>query len=194
MYNIKRLLQVGALQDGFSVAALDTTNAFNSLYRKLLIDTVEGSLLESYTKWAYGKLSQLFLSDSLPIKSQTVVQHGDPLGMTLFGITIEQAIQRVRELNPDVRILAYEDDIYLIGIPKSLERAANKIKEELSYCGLNLNTSKSQLWPKLNEVDFQNLLLLSTFNQNQEILSVLGIPIAGNIRVNQHHAIRGAGN
>ena len=158
------------------MAALDTTNAFNSLSRILLIDTVEGTLLESYTKWAYRKHSQLFLSDSLSIKSQTGVQQGDPLCMTLFGITIEQAIQRVRELNPDVRILAYAVNIYLIGLPKSLERAANKIKEEQSYCGLNLNASKSQLWPTLNEVDFQKLLLLSTFNQNQDTLSVLEIP------------------
>ena len=182
-----------ALNEGCTIAAIDTSNAFNSLSRKVLIEMVEGTPLESYTKWAYGKHSELFLSNNLSIKSQKGVQQGDPLGMTLFCVSIERAVREVCELNPNIRVLSYADDIYLIGKPLYLEPAANQMSTELSKCGLILNPTKSQLWPRLSPDESANLPLLSTFNQNLKSFSVLGIPIAGDIQANLQRIIREAG-
>ena len=62
-----------ALEEGYSIAVLDTTNAFNSLSRKILIEAVENTMVENYTKWAYGNYSLLILSENLSIKSRTGV-------------------------------------------------------------------------------------------------------------------------
>lgn len=93
------------LELGKSVAALDMTNTFNSLPRKCLHESTKQTILENYVTWRYGTYSDLILSEELQIQSQSGVQQGDPLNMTLFCVAISRPISNVQLLHPDVCII-----------------------------------------------------------------------------------------
>ena len=51
--------------------------------------------------------------------------------MTLFSITIAKPLLKIHNQYTNVRIIAYADDIYLIGELDTLDRCATEISEEL---------------------------------------------------------------
>ena len=132
-----------SLAKGESVAALDSTNAFNSLSRDALLHSVKGSILERYAVWAYSKHSDLLLNDEFTIRSQSGVQQGDPLGMTLFSIAIAEPLASARNQFHNLKIIAYADDIFLIGNTQDIEKCVSFLKQELNKIGLKLNSSDS---------------------------------------------------
>ena len=78
------------------------------------------TILENYVTWCYGTYLDLIFSKELQIHSQSGVQRGDPLGMTLFWVAISRPISNVQLLHPDVCIIVYAD-IFLIGDAKNIE-------------------------------------------------------------------------
>ena len=144
------------------------------------MNSVRNTLLESYAIWAYSSHSELILSKNLNIPSQSGVQQGDPLGMTLFAVAISEPLQRVQSRHPAVSIIVYADDIFIVGDPVDIEHCAIDIKSELEKCSLKLNTAKSMLWPALTNNMRESLPLLQTFKQNDSVFEVLGVPIAKN--------------
>ena len=168
-----------SLQLGRSVVALDMTNAFNSLSRGSLYATTKHTILENYVTWCYGTHSDLILSKDLRIRSQSGVQQGDPLGMTLFCVAVSSPISRVQSRHPEVCIIAYADDIFVIGDEMHIDLCVRDIKHEFELCGLKLNINKSTIWPPLNPSAVSKFELLSTFKHKESVFTVLGVPVAG---------------
>lgn len=102
--------------------------------------------------------------------------------MTLFAFAIAGPLKSGSEENNYVQILAYADDIFLLGSPADLERCASDLRDNLLECNLKLNCNKSTLWSQIDENNAKNLKLLPTFRQAELVLSVLGISIAGDIQ------------
>ena len=113
---------------------LDFQNAFNTLRRDKMLETVRdsGSSLYPFIYSAYANTSTLFCRDRT-IHSSEGIQQGHPLGPFLFCLTIHPM---VKSIESEFRIFYLDDgtlgDLWLI-------------EEEAAKLGLKLNRRKSEL-------------------------------------------------
>jgi len=97
---------------------LDWRNAFNSLSRQKMLDTVlqEAPSLYLYAYSMYSQPSKLWLSGSqTPLLSQAGVRQGDPCGPLLFCLALQPLLRQLACEFPTVRVHAYLDDTFLQG-------------------------------------------------------------------------------
>ena len=82
----------------------------------------------------YSKHSELLVpgaaAGSPHIQSQTGVRQGDPAGGLYFGLTLQGVLELMQELFPELRLIAYADDVYLQG---STERCLRHTMSLSSY-------------------------------------------------------------
>ena len=73
---------------------LDISNAFNTVRRDAMLETVKTRAPEIYSfVWqGYNNAAPLFIGDS-KILSQAGVQQGDPLSSLLFSLTVDPAVR-----------------------------------------------------------------------------------------------------
>ncbi|CAI7903792.1 unnamed protein product [Closterium sp. NIES-54] len=74
------------------------------------------------------------------------VRQGDPLGPLLFAASIQQHLRRVATEHPEVMVLAYADDITLIGPATATLGALKVLTPLLAQDGLTCNLGKSLAW------------------------------------------------
>ena len=96
------------------------SNAFNYVSRRHLLEEVASHFPEIHTHiWQmYGVSSPLLYfngKSTSVIPSEKGVHQGDPLGPCLFALSIHPAINRIQSKYNDLTILAYLDDIFVIG-------------------------------------------------------------------------------
>ena len=104
----------------WSVLGTDIKNAFNSVLRQQMLNEVYESFPEifAYASQMYGNNSSLVYDrglDTIIVPSQEGVHQGDPLGQTLFAMTIHPVIKSVQEKHRDLTVLAYPDDNFAVG-------------------------------------------------------------------------------
>ena len=78
--------------------------------------------------------------------TETGVDQGDPTAAALFCIGLAQAIERLAAVDPEVHAAAYQDDVYLILRPESLDNIFAKCVELWAELGLTLNKRKLQVF------------------------------------------------
>ena len=124
------------------VVKLDFSNAFNSLHRSDMLQSVADRAphLLSYCHSAYSNPSVLYYGQFV-IMSQEGPQQGDPLGPLLFCNTIHPLIE---SLSSALR-LGYMDDVTLGGSQEAVARDVQRIMNDGKDLGLNLNVSKCEL-------------------------------------------------
>ncbi|KAL0208313.1 hypothetical protein P9112_010900 [Eukaryota sp. TZLM1-RC] len=125
---------------------LDFKNAFNSVKRNCIFDVLLHDFpeLTAYFYLFYGKKSDLIF-DSFTLESSSGVKQGDPLGPLLFCLAIHNIIKMTQQDFPDLRIVAYMDDISIIGSFESISRVSEDIAAKYKEIGLALNPSKCLL-------------------------------------------------
>ncbi|KAL0209004.1 hypothetical protein P9112_011591 [Eukaryota sp. TZLM1-RC] len=116
---------------------LDFTNAFNSVKRKAIFEVIKSDFPE------LSKLDLIF--NSFGLKSSSGVKQGDPLGPLLFCLAIHKTFNIIKQKYPSIKIVAYMDDISLIGSFNLLELVAQEIADSYENIGLYLNASKCLL-------------------------------------------------
>ncbi|KAL0218867.1 hypothetical protein P9112_004520 [Eukaryota sp. TZLM1-RC] len=70
--------------------------------------------LMPYFQTTYCKNSDLHFGDSI-LKSSSGVKQGDPLGPLLFCLVIHPILLQFQEMFPSLKMIAYMDDVVLIG-------------------------------------------------------------------------------
>jgi len=130
------------LQQGYGVLKLDFSNAFNSVFRDVMLQTVHDQLPELYrfVHLCYSKSSHLRFGDIL-LTSDEGAQQGDPLGPMLYCMATLQLTRCVTsELN-----IWYLDDGTIGGHIDDLCNDLFAIKTAGGQVGLQLNEAKCEI-------------------------------------------------
>ena len=133
---------ISQMANGQAVVKLDFSNAFNSLRRDAMLDTVSNRLPQLYKFcWtSYNGDSILQIGDKSIISAEGV-QQGDPIGPLLFCLTLHPLLS---SLSSDVRI-GYLDDVTLGGDLSVLSRDVASVSSQGAAIGLCLNTTKCEV-------------------------------------------------
>lgn len=118
---------------------LDFSNAFNSLHRQDMLDSIFSRLPElyAYSLSAYSQPSVLFYG-SFRLMSNEGPHQGDPLGPLFFSNTVNPLL---RSLQTEL-VLGYLDDFSLGGHYTQVARDVQRIIEVGNNIGLSLNVNK----------------------------------------------------
>jgi hypothetical protein len=134
-------------QAGKAVLSLDIKNAFNSLSRERIRQTLQNHLpyLLPYFQWAYKNETPLWFNGDLLAYSYEGVRQGDPLGPALFAVGFHSVLRQLQEEFPTIDLFAYLDDLSATGNPEELVGLATRFEELSASCGLTVNLNKSVL-------------------------------------------------
>lgn len=125
------------------LAKLDFSNAFNTVRRDHMLRVVRDIFPEYY-----APIYQMYAYDSYLAQTKNVInssngiQQGDPLGPTLFCISIAEM---VRSLKSPLNVW-YMDDGALGGSLDDVLADIQKVKDFSLQSGLTLNPSKCEIW------------------------------------------------
>ena len=131
------------------IVKTDIRNAFSSLDRSCLLDETAKSFPDLYEHVfsLYSQSSRLIFqqgSSSFNLLSQQGVHQGDPLGLALFSIAIQPILAKVQELHSATQLLAYLDDVFVIGSHADFLLALNALKGSFSAIGLHISMKKCE--------------------------------------------------
>jgi hypothetical protein len=130
------------LPEGHAICKLDFKNAFNSVRRDVVLNSVHQHVPEIYpfVYASYASASSL-VYDCKIIDSSEGIQQGDPLGPLLFCLAIHPILQNCHsEL-----CIGYLDDVTLGGPIDSITRDINRFRTDGLERGLELNDKKCEL-------------------------------------------------
>src|SRR5271155_4887165 len=164
---------LSCLPNDHSIVKLDFQNAFNSLRRDAMLDSVSAHLPElfPFINGAYSHSSFLQFHDSI-LQSCEGIQQGDPLGPLLFSLTIQPLIENCEA---ELR-LAYLDDVTLGGPTSTLISDIDRLKSDAAVLGLKLNVSKSEWIHNSSSPDSD--VLKDFIEVNPEDAVLLGSPLS----------------
>ena len=131
---------------------LDCTNAFNSLRRSAILDSVatEFPSLLPMAEASFRRTAHLGWRGADGsyhwIGSEEGTQQGDPLGPFFMALPLQKVLERTLAAFPDVVILAYLDDIHILGPPDLVRAAYAHMLPALAELGLSINVDKSKVY------------------------------------------------
>jgi hypothetical protein len=164
------------------VLAIDFSNAFNSIRRGPVYTGIcnHFPFLRRFFLWAYGVATPLCNTlGELVCHSETGVKQGDPLGPLYFSVGIANLLSQTVLHHPTIKVMAYLDDVTLVGPPAECLRAYDTVRKLGEDIGLLVNTRKSFLLahPEAAETipdHYRHFLYPQIAQRGNEIL---GVPI-----------------
>ncbi|KAL0221782.1 hypothetical protein RCL1_001636 [Eukaryota sp. TZLM3-RCL] len=125
------------------ILKLDFKNAFNSVRRSAIFDALFNFFphLVPFFYRFYGSSASIAFNEHTLFSTSGVGQ-GDPLGPFLFCLTIHPVLVTLQSLFPNIKIIAYMNDISLIGTLYDLGAAAAFAFQEFTKIGLSLKTKQ----------------------------------------------------
>ena len=159
----------------------DLKNAFNLVSRSHLLNQVLITFPDIYNHAAlvYSDINPLIYlqrSHLVILSSQDGVHQGDPLGPALFSIAMQLILEDLQSHNTEVTILAYLDDVYLLGSPDRVFHVFERLRSAFSDINLMIEEKKCEIYCSSSP-------LLSTISQSTSIPAtsqgcrILGTPI-----------------
>ena len=138
-----------AVRDGSVVVRqIDCANAFNTVSRLTVAREIDAHLpaLSCLLRWSYGSATPLLSSDGEEIaKTSSGVRQGDPLGPLFFAYAMQPVLRELSTMFADIDIVAYLDDVHLVGPPDRVQEAYDVFITRVTHVGLRVNPHKSHL-------------------------------------------------
>jgi hypothetical protein len=133
---------VQSMPDDYVVAKLDFSNAFNTLHRDAMLQSVIEEIPEIYKfcHLAYNNPSSLKFGN-FTILSQEGPQQGDPLGPLLYCLPTHKILTSIHS----EFVAGYMDDLTLGAEASVVADDIEFIRREGKSIGLELNTAKCEL-------------------------------------------------
>ena len=134
------------------ILRLDCRNAFNACGRRNILFQLKRhfpELLPVVCQFYLGNGRLFYRSpdgQQHTVLSVTGVQQGDPLAPALFALGIHPALQDLAARFPGVHVMAYLDDIHLIGPPAMVWPAFCYLRTALRALGLLMSPGKCHVW------------------------------------------------
>ncbi|KAL0213783.1 hypothetical protein P9112_005967 [Eukaryota sp. TZLM1-RC] len=97
-----------------------------------------------YFQSTYSKNSNFHFGNSI-LASSSGVKQEDPLGPLLFCLAIHHILLQIQEMFPSLKMIAYMDDVVIIGDLNIVKQAIVCFKELFTKIGLRLNLLKCVL-------------------------------------------------
>ena len=137
-------------------------NEVNSVSRANMLEEVEKSFpdIYHYVHQIYSKHNPLVFhqeNSSILLTAEEGIQQGDPLGPTLFTISIHSILHDIQESHPNVQVLAYLNDVFFAGPAVVAVSALDDLRASFSKIGLPI-TEKCELYTA-NAEDLPSLSL-----------------------------------
>ena len=187
-----------------AIYRMDCRNAFNSMRRAAFLS----ELLRSFPSLVplvasfYTRAGRLFVRSAdgsvATVLSTDGTQQGDPLGPFLFALGIQPCLEEVQAafIYRGVLVLAYADDIHLVGPPDIAYEAFCMLRVRLEkVAGLSMSFGKCHVWGTCGArtltvadypvaVDDDEHITISTAG-----IIVLGVPFGGNVTALLHNMV-----
>lgn len=143
-----------------AVLFVDASNAFNSMNRQALLHNIQYlcPAMSTYLRNCYKTAARLFVSGGREISSAEGTTQGDPLAMQGYGVGIMPLLSLLKAENPDVKHLAYADDIGGGSSLGNLRQWWDKMVEFGPYLGYFPKASKSWLVVKPEKLQDAELI------------------------------------
>jgi hypothetical protein len=173
---IHTLRNLYTLAENDCILALDATNAFGEIKRKVMLETIQERIPELYlTSWnLYGQASYTVINgESVPVERG--VHQGCPLAGTLFCLAIAPLIDEVNS-NSNGASRFYMDDGFNVGNVKEVGSIWKKIVEKGPKYGFIVN-NKSKILIKPNILSENTKWYNDNVEVNKEGIETLGAPI-----------------
>ncbi|KAK3241326.1 hypothetical protein CYMTET_48893 [Cymbomonas tetramitiformis] len=168
---------------------LDCKNAFNTVHRRAIFQAVYEDFPEllGLTESCFRHEARLRWRGADGtfhwVSSAEGAQQGDPLGPFFMAAPLQPVLQAALRAHPDVYIIAYLDDIHILGEPDRARAAYDTIVPSLEGIGLDLNVGKSAIFSPSGAVGaFRDVVdsagrSMPGAVEPLEGIKVLGVPI-----------------
>ena len=144
-----------AAHPGWVVFTTDARNAFNSVSRRAIIGALRECFpqLLPFVSVFYARDGDLVIR--MPwgaecVRSRSGVQQGDPLGSALFSLALQHLLLRVAATAvgaaAGARVLAFIDDVYLVGPLQWATAAYGQLAAEYPSVGLEMRHAKGGVY------------------------------------------------
>jgi Reverse transcriptase (RNA-dependent DNA polymerase) len=147
IHAVSRVVQHHGHEDGFILALLDFSNAFNLVSRVRLMEQVCAlcaAILE-YTQVCYGGSAHMFVGHSL-VEASSGVHQGDPLSPLLFALCIHPLITSLHTRFNNLLNAWFLDDGSVMGKTEEVKQLLQAVVEEGPAYGLVMNPRKTKIW------------------------------------------------
>ncbi|CAI7848965.1 unnamed protein product [Closterium sp. NIES-54] len=140
---------------GATALQIDLANAFNAVEHAAVFEGLKGTafdFLVPLVRLSYGRPSALYLDHDFgaePLQSARGVRQGDPLEPMLFAASIHSCLVATAAAHPKVVLLAYADDIIVLGEAANCTAAFTHLTEALLSLSLAHNPAKCEAWSSI---------------------------------------------
>ena len=155
------------------ILLVDATNAFNSINREAMLHNIaiKCPTLSQYVNNSYGQPSDLYINGGNRFKKQDTLQsaegttQGDPVAMAMYSIGMSVLQNKLNSLNPDIKEVAYADDMLGLGKLEKLKLWWDSVERLGPDFGFFPNASKSVLIVKPESFDLAKRIFEGTMVQ-----------------------------
>ena len=157
----------------------DILNAFNSVSRQQFLDEViiQFPQIHAHGQQMYGITSPLLYFNGKSVSvipSEEGVHQGDPLGPFLFALSTHPVNNRLQKKHNNLTILAYLDDIFVVGYSQQYESVLTDLRKEFQTINLKICNRKCEIYlpsAKESNVNRFSVPIVSSG------VDILGVPI-----------------
>ena len=173
--------QLGSSEAGIVYARLDVSNAFGSVSRRLVRDSILDACPAARETWGPWLTHMLATPSLVPNTDSELTMHifeglpqGNPLSAFLFSVFVSlQLKQAVAKCDGSISATAYVDDMVLYGTPEAMEACILPCLAFLDASSLPPNPSKTQVWCS-GTAPLHDFPVLSSMSIEEEGLVICG--------------------